>query len=307
METGSCVILTGPTSVGKSAVALELARLLPLRVISADSMQVYRGMDLGTAKPTALERQMAPHYCIDLVDPDVPFSVAEYLAAAIPAIQEARNAGELALVVGGTRLYLQALTGAFDQASPPDPAYRERLLARAGSSGTPALHAELAAVDPEGAARIHANDLKRIIRALEVYEATGQTISELQEASRRAAPGVNAVKIALVQDRDVLYRKVEARTAAMLQDGWLEEVARLLEAGYGPSLASTKAHGYRELAAYLQGEMSLESALEIINRNIRHFVRYQLGWIRRLPGVHLIEVDAPPEELAVRLRSVAGI
>jgi len=280
----SPVILTGPTGVGKTAVALELARRIPLRVISADSMQVYRRMDIGTAKPTLAERDAVQHYCIDVADPDRPYSVAEFLDAALPAIAETQEAGETPLIVGGTRLYIHALTESFDPGPPPNPERREQLMTEAEATGLEALHARLAQMDPAAAARIHPNDQKRIIRAIEACEAAGKSFSELQRESQQTPPLLRATKIALVKDRPDLYRAVEARTAAMIREGWLKEVAELLEDGYGPAFDRIMAHGYRELAAHLQGQMSLEEAVEQINKNVRHYVRYQLGWIRQTPG-----------------------
>lgn len=298
------IILTGPTSVGKTAVALKLARRMPLRIISADSMQVYRRMDIGTAKPTPAEREAVPHYGLDLADPNKPYSTAEYLAVALQAIAETREAGLLPLVVGGTRLYLQAVAGHYEGSSPPLLEFRARLMAQAEDRGAESLHRELAVIDPPAAARIHSNDLKRIIRALEVYEATGKTISQFQDESRQAAPRTQAITIALVRDREEIYRGVEKRTEAMIGEGWLEEVDGLLRDGYGPGLEAIKAHGYRELAAYLQGTMTLPDAVTLINRNVRRYVRYQLGWIRQMQGAHVVDAEGPVAALAGRLMDV---
>ena len=161
-----------------------------------------------------------------------------------------------------------------------------------------ALHRRLAAIDPDSGSRIHPNDLKRIIRALEFYAATGQTISNLQAVSREQAARAPAIWIALVRDREEIYGTVESRTRAMIRDGWIEEVARLLDQGFGPGLELIKAHGYRELAAYVRGETSLGAASDAINKNVRHYVRYQLGWIRQMPEIQVVAADRPPSELA---------
>jgi tRNA dimethylallyltransferase len=264
-------------------------------------MQVYRQMDIGTAKPTPAERAAVPHYGLDLVDPDQPFSVAEYVNAVMPGIEETQRAGAIPLIVGGTRLYIQALSGHFDRAAPPNPELRRSLYAEAGQFGAPALHARLASVDPEAATRVHPNDLKRIVRALEVHHAMGQAISDVQARSRQVQPLADALIIALVRDRETLYRIVEERTRAMIQAGWIDEVRRLVTAGYGPWLDLTKAHGYRELAAYLGGSLTLEDAEKQIDLNVRHYVRYQLGWIRQMAGIHILNAGASPTDLACEL------
>ena len=297
-------ILTGPTAVGKTAVALALAESLPVRIISADSMQVYRGLDIGTAKPTAEEQQRTAHYGIDLSDPDAPYSVAHWVSAVAPQVEETIRSGDLPLIVGGTRLYLQSLAGSFRPTAPPDPELRMRLTSEAAEIGVEALHARMTKIDPSAGARIHPHDLKRIMRALEVHDHTGSTITEEQLRSQEEGPRFPALKIALVRDRSELYAMVEQRTKAMLREGWIEEVQRLIEAGFGQGLEEIKAHGYRELALHLQGRASLEDALVRINLNVRHYVRYQLGWIRQMSDVVMIEASQPAQQIAEVVRGL---
>jgi len=261
-------------------------------------MQVYRRLDIGTAKPTAAERRQTIHYGLDLAEPVAPFSVGEYLKHAMLGIEETRGAGAIPLVVGGTRLYIQALVSSFDAGPPPNPELRAQLTRQIASEGSAVLHAQLREVDPTTAERLHPNDAKRIIRALEVFQTAGRPLSVVQAESQLRAGLLSPLVIALVDDRETLYRRVEARTAAMIRSGWLEEVSGLLRGGFAEGLNAIKAHGYPELAAYLRSELELGEAIERINRNIRHYVRYQLGWIRHMPGIHIVEAVGPVADQA---------
>ncbi|MCA1595084.1 MAG: tRNA (adenosine(37)-N6)-dimethylallyltransferase MiaA [Chloroflexi bacterium] len=304
--TPRAIILTGPTGIGKTAAALELARILPARIISADSMQVYRGLDIGTAKPTAEEQAAVRHYGLDLIDPVRVFSVAEWLEAAKPAVEETLAAGEWPIITGGTRLYLHALASPFDAGPPPDYSLRKQIEEDARQSGTAAIHKRLAMVDPEAASRIHPSDMKRIVRALEVHAAGRRPLSHLQEQSRQAAPAVDAVWFGMVRDRAELYDIVEKRTARMIEAGWMAEVEGLVRSGRAPAIDQIRAHGYRELCGVLAGQSSLPAAVEQINRNVRHFVRYQLGWIRGHSGIQVLDAGPGSPGIALEMARRLG-
>jgi tRNA dimethylallyltransferase len=282
-------ILTGPTAVGKTETAVEVARALATEIVSADSMQVYRRMQAGTAKPTPEQRAAVPHHLIDFVDPAEPFTVAEYRAASIPVIEGLLARAKIPLVVGGTRLYLQSLTAPFASGPPPDPAFREQL---AGASSTE-LHDRLQLVDPVTASRLHPEDRKRIIRALEVYQATGESISALQARSQEAGGRFEAVWVALIRDRDGIYARIERRVDEMIAAGLIEEVEGFLREGLRESDTSMQAHGYKEVMGYLLGRYDRDEAIRLLKRNTRHYAKYQLNWLRQIPGIHFVRADTP--------------
>lgn len=290
--------LVGPTGVGKSAVAQHLAERRPLALLSLDSMQVFHGMDIGTAKPSAEERERAPHFLLDLVEPAESFSVARWLEAAETARREARSRGLLPVFVGGTALYLKALTHGLFEGPSSDPEVRERLQRRVAEEGSRVLHGELLRCDPVAAARIHPNDAKRIVRALEVHELTGEPISSLQrEWARR--PGEGARIVGLHAPREALDARIAARVRAMFAAGWIEEVERLLAAGgLGPQASA--AVGYAEIAAYLRGERAREGLETEIATATRRFARRQMTWYRSFPQIQWVEVrdQSTVEELA---------
>jgi tRNA dimethylallyltransferase len=290
--------LVGPTGVGKSAVAQALAERRPLALLSLDSMQVFRGMDVGTAKPTPAERARATHELLDLVDPRESFSVARWLAAAEEARVRARARGLKPLFVGGTALYLKALTHGLFEGPSSDPEVRERLQRRADAEGSHVLHAELLRCDPVAAARIHPNDVKRIVRALEVFELTGEPISELQrEWSRR--PGEGARIVGLTMPREQLDARIAARVREMIAAGWIDEVARLEAAGgLGPQASA--AVGYAPIAAYLRGERPREGLEIEIATATRRFARRQMTWYRSFPQIQWVHIEpsSSVEELA---------
>jgi tRNA dimethylallyltransferase len=282
-------ILTGPTAVGKTEISIEVARALETEIVSADSMQVYRRMEAGTAKPSPEQRAAVPHHLIDFVDPARPFTVADYRAAAIPVIERLQAEGKIPLVVGGTRLYLLSLVAPFGSGPPPDPEFRESL--RSLSSAE--LHARLTRVDSLTAARLHPEDRKRIIRALEVYEATGESITAHQARSQEAGGRFEAVWVALIRDRDELYERIERRVDEMIVAGLIEEVQAFLHEGLRESDISMQAHGYKEVMGYLLGRYDREEAIRLLKRNTRHYAKYQLAWLRNTPGVQFVRADAP--------------
>jgi tRNA dimethylallyltransferase len=287
------VLLTGPTAVGKTAVGVAVARALGTEIVSADSMQVYRRMEAGTAKPSAAERAAVPHHLVDIVDPVEPFTVAEYRERAIPVIEEMLSRGRLPLVVGGTRLYLLSLIEPFFSGPPPVPEFRAALAERAAAD----LHAELSHVDPAAAARLHPADRKRIVRALEAFAHGGVPISELQRRSRETGGRFRAQLIALVREREELYRRVDARVESMIGAGLIEEVERFRQEGLTEQDIAMQAHGYKEVLGYLTGRYDREEAIRLLKRNTRHYVKYQLGWLRQRDDVQYVRADAPESEV----------
>jgi tRNA dimethylallyltransferase len=275
-------VILGPTASGKSDAAMAVARHIGAEILSVDSMQVYRGMDVGTAKPSPAERAVVRHHLIDVVDPDQPFTVARFVEMADEVIREARKRNVPLVVTGGTPLYYKALfEGMFDGPG-ADETIRERLRAQRNDE----LHRRLAEVDPAAAVRIHANDTKRLVRALEVFELTGQPISTLQnEWAGEPAHRHEARWFGLTWDKDALNRRINARVKAMLAAGWLDEVRSLL-GRYGTlSHTAAEATGYRELISHVRGEISLDEAAEQIKIGTRQLARRQMKWFRRFPRV----------------------
>lgn len=281
-------VLLGPTGGGKTLLSLLMARKAALEVVSVDSMQVYRGMDTGTAKAPADVRAKVPHHMIDVVEPEESFNAARFCRMACVAVSDIQRRGKVPLLVCGTPFYLQALLwGMFDG---PDAQadIRERLRMEAAREGVGFLHGRLKAVDPEAAARIDAGDYKRIERALEVYEVTGRPISEQQDGFT-GAPRLDAVIAGIVWPRQVLYDRINRRVEEMMELGLLDEV-RAIRYRLGPQ--ARQAVGYKELIAYLDGRLDLESALELIKRNTRRFARDQVGWFKKFPAVRWIDMGA---------------
>jgi tRNA dimethylallyltransferase len=293
------LIMTGPTASGKSALALELAERIGGEIISMDSMTLYRGMDIGTAKPTIAEQARVPHHLLDAFDPWESATVAWWLAAAEAACADIAARGKRAIFVGGTPFYLKALLHGLFPGPPADAALRAKLEADAEHDGKEHLHARLAAVDAKTAARLHPNDIRRVIRALEVFELTGRPISAWQQtwdspafgnASPKSAP-IPAVVLTL--PRDELYRRIDARVGTMLEAGWLEEVRQLRELPRPLSREASQAIGYRELLEYLDGRGSLAEAAALIQTHTRQFAKRQLTWLRHQPECTPIPADAP--------------
>lgn len=283
------VVITGPTAVGKSELAFDLARRMGAEIISADSRQVYRYMDIGTAKPGAAERAAVPHHMVDVAYPDEPYSVAEYWRAGERMLADIASRGRVALVVGGSPHYIQALV---DRLRPPPrhPALRG-WLERADAAAPPGrLDDWLGALDPLSARAIDGRNRRRVLRAIEVALLTGRPYSQVGHS--REAP-IPAVRIGLRRDRRSLYQRVEGRVAAMLRDGWLEEVRTLLAMGYSAHLPAMTAAGYAELARVVQGEATLAEATERIRFAVHAFIRRQETWMRGDPGIHWLDAADP--------------
>jgi tRNA dimethylallyltransferase len=274
------IIIAGPTAVGKTDFAMRLALQLNTEIISADSMQVYQYMDIGTAKPASAEQAAVPHHLIDIVTPDREFSVADYQQRFNAKVGEFDRRQKLPLVVGGTGLYIRACVQSYalDNPAHADPGLRRRLAEQADREGNEALFRQLTAVDPEAALRIHPNDLRRVIRALEVYLTTGTPISSLQRKDPARFP---AVYILLERDRAELYRRIENRVDRMMADGLEEEVVSLVKRGYGYELKAMQSLGYKQVGDYLQNLCSREEAIAAIKQKTRNYAKRQLTWFRR--------------------------
>lgn len=283
------ICICGPTASGKTALSVALAKQLHTEIISADSMQIYRGMDIGTAKPTAEERQGVPHHLLDVCAPGEAFSVARYVELADAAAQDILSRGMVPVVAGGTGLYMDALiecsTFSGDET---DLSVREKYQRMAAEQGNEAVHACLAKVDPEGAERLHPNNLKRVIRALEVYEQTGMTIDAFNRLHKRPAPKYAALKIGVCpSERQTLYDRIDRRVDQMLADGLLEETKHLLDRGALTGTAA-QAIGYKELLGYLQGEAPLEDCVALLKQRSRNYAKRQLTWLKRDDNIHWI-------------------
>ena len=272
------VVIVGPTAVGKTRLALRLAAELGAEIVSADSRQVYRGMDIGTDKPTAEERQRVPHHLVDIVNPDEEFTLARYQDMAYAAIDDVLARGRVPLLVGGTGLYIKAVVEGWSiPRVRPNEALRMELYREAEVKGGVALHARLRQVDPVAAEKIDPRNVRRVIRALEVYLEAGRPISELQ---RRRPPPYRVLQIGLTMERAALYRRIDQRVDRMIETGLVEEVRGLVEQGYGYDLPAMSGLGYRQVGSYLRGEISLEEAIRLIKRDTRRFVRQQYNWFR---------------------------
>jgi len=283
----SIVLLLGCTASGKSAAAIELAPRLSAEILCVDSMQVYRRMDIGTAKPTPAERAAVPHHLIDVAEPGESFSVSRYVELADRAVADIQSRGKCALVVAGTPLYLMGLMYGLFEGPSADEAFRAQLRERAKLESTPALHAELARVDPQAAERIHPNDLKRIERALEVHHLTGQPLSSLQVQWDSGALRYPAIVVGIRRSREDVSRRIRLRVEAMIDAGLVEEV-RSLANELGEQ--SRQAVGYAEILAYLRGECKLGDAVERIKINSRQFAKHQRTWFRKFTMARWVEV-----------------
>ena len=292
-------LILGPTGVGKTSLALQIAEAAGAEILSADSMAVYRRMDIGTAKPTAAERARIPHHLIDVVDPDEPFTAADFAARAREIIQDRAARGIPILVVGGTGLYVRALIHGLFEGPPADLDLRARLEAEEAASPG-ALHRRLAEVDAEAAERLHPHDLVRLVRALEVFSTTGRTLTAWIAAHRFSDEPFDALKLVLTRERAELVTRIDARVDAMMGEGLLEEVRGLLAAGYGPDLKPMKGLGYLHMARHLVDGTPLEEEVRLLKRDTRRFARRQMTWMRGEAGARFVPVEAR-EGLAARV------
>jgi tRNA dimethylallyltransferase len=303
MSRPRIVCLVGPTASGKTGLALELADALAAEVVSADSRQVYRGMDVGTAKPSAVERARVPHHCLDLVTPDVAMDAGAFRAAAAAAIAEIHARGRRVLVVGGTGLYVRALLYGLCPAPPRAPAVRTALRALAARTGSDELHRLLRRLDPAAAGRIHVNDTLRLVRALEVPLVSGRPLSAWQAAHGFAAPEYDALVVGLAVPVAALDARIRARAQEMLDAGFVEEVRRLAASGLPDDAPGWNAVGYRELRAHVDGRTTLAQALDATVLATRRFAKRQRTWFRAEPAVAWRDPDAERARILAESRA----
>ena len=303
------IVIVGPTGTGKTDTAVRVARAVGGEILTADSMQVYRGMDIGTAKPTAEERQGIPHHLIDLAAPDAAFSVAEYVTLADRLITEMHARGCVPIVAGGTGLYIQSLLDRW--AFPPQPAdntFRERMNAEAAQHGVDAVHAQLREIDPASAARLHPHDVKRVIRALEVYQLTGRPLSSFDYkpgAGPRPGGPYRPLLFGLTLPRELLYQRLEQRVQTQLDAGLLEEVRGLYQSGYDAELQAMKGITYRQLLGYLRGDYDFATAVALMVRDNRRYAKRQYTWFNANPRIHWLDILATggPDNAAAHIAS----
>ncbi len=302
--TGKVLVLAGPTASGKTRLGIELARRLGGEIISADSMQFYRGMEIGTAAPTPEELALARHHFVSFLAPDQSMAAGEYQRQARVVIREIQARGGVPVVVGGSGLYIRALVDGLFEGPPRDQSVRDRLRREAVEAGNSALFARLRAVDPGYAETLTSeNDLVRVVRALEVHEITGVPFSHWHEGHQFQTDPLEAVWLGLLVEREALYERIGRRVDAMMAAGWLGEVRRLLDGGYGPHLDRLKALGFRELTAHLRGEQSLEAAVEAAKFHHRRYAKRQMTWFRAEKRLYWLDAGdgtVPAEILADR-------
>ena len=289
------LVLCGPTASGKTALGVELALLTGGEVVSADSMQLYRGMDIGTAKPTAEEMRGVPHHMLDVAGPEEDYSVARYVREASACVDRILSRGKLPILVGGTGLYIDNLVAGREFAAFSG-LWREELQARARAEGLPALYRQLQEVDPQRAEKLRPNDEKRILRALEVWYETGETITDHDRRTAALPPRYDALRIGLdFTRREDLWRRIDRRVDQMMEQGLAEEVAGLLRQGLSPGCTAMQAIGYKEIAAALRGEVPLEQAVEEVKLRSRQYAKRQRTWFRREPSVRWIVWEEIPD------------
>jgi tRNA dimethylallyltransferase len=300
---GRLYFIVGCTACGKGALGRHLAGLVGGEIVSVDSMKVYRRMDIGTAKPSLEARAGVPHHCIDIVEPSESFSVAQYVQHADEAIEAVRSAGAIPLAVGGTSLYIKALSEGLFEGPSADPQIRAELLDRAAAEGPGSLHGELAAADPQAAERIHPNDTRRIVRGLEVYRTCGKSLTELQQQWDSGTKRYDCVFIGLRREKADQSGRINARVKRMMQAGLADEVRALLAESEPMSPTAAQAVGYAELIAHFRGECSLDEAVERIKINTRRLAKKQRTWHRRFDGIQWFDLatNAGVEETAQRI------
>ena len=286
------IVLTGPTAVGKTSLSISLAKAVNGEIISADSMQVYKGMDIGSAKIRKEEMQGVTHYLVDILEPEEEFHIVKFQELAKAALEEIYAKGKIPILVGGTGFYIQAVTRDIDfTQAEQETSYREELEQFAKEKGAEYLHEKLREVDSKSAENIHANNVKRVIRALEFYHQNGTPISEHNEEQKQQTSPYNLAYFVLTAQREILYERIDRRVDQMMEEGLLEEVKSLRERGCHRGMVSMQGLGYKEILAYLEGEYPLEEAVRILKRDTRHFAKRQLTWFRREQDVIWVDKE----------------
>lgn len=296
------VVLVGPTAIGKSRVAIEMAKEMGTEVLTADSRQVYRGMDIGTDKPTIAERQGIPHQLIDLVNPDQPFNVGDYRRQAVQEIDRLQQRGKIPLIAGGTGLYIRAVLRGLWSGPPADWTFRNWLLQEAKGKGDMFLYQELKKVDPQLAQQLHPRDHVKIQRGLEVYHLLGTPLSQSHQRHGFQETPYRSFMVGLTMDRKSLYKRIESRVELEIAKGLLKETQGLLDRGFVRTLRSMTGLGYRQFSGYLAGEYSYDEAVCLLKRDTRHFAKRQMTWFRKEPSIHWLPADEnePPCQVADR-------
>ena len=301
------ICIAGPTASGKTALAVEIAKLTNGEVVSCDSMQIYKRMDIGTAKPTPDEMQGIPHHMIDVAEPDEDFSVSRYCCMAAPIVDDIVTRGKTAVIAGGTGLYMDSLIRGNDFAPFPSTGQRERLAAQADAEGMESMLNWLRSIDPEAAARLHLADRKRIIRALEVYLETGETITEHNRRTQALPPRYSPLWLGLdFTDRAELYRRIDLRVELMLEAGLVEEIQNLLASGIPEKCTAMQAIGYKEFVEALDGQCTIKEAAAQVQQSSRRYAKRQLTWFRRNKAMHWLQRDIGEsgEEILAKARQL---
>lgn len=293
------LVVAGPTASGKTALSVALAKALGGEIVSADSMQLYKGMDIGTAKASAEERQGIPHHLLDILAPNEPYSAAKFKEDASACIDDITGRGKLPVIVGGTGLYIDALLYPYAfRGAESDPAIRAELEAFVAEKGESALHERLAALDPEAAQSIHPNNVRRVIRAVEVCLCTGEKYSKQEKTIKNADNCLyDAAYLGLEWPRELLYRRIDQRVEAMFEQGLVEETTRLLGEGLSPMAQSMQAIGYKEILPYINGEATLEAVMKTLKLNTRHYAKRQMTWFKANPMIRWLDATQPPDLL----------
>ena len=294
--TGRIIVITGPTATGKTALGANLAKQIGGEVVSADSMQIYRRMNIGTAKPTAAEQLGIPHHMLSVAEPWEDYSVSKYVEDASKCVDDILNREKTPVIVGGTGLYIDSLIRGNEFSDKPDPMLRAEIEAEYDNAGGEAMLVKLAAFDPESAEKLHANDKKRIVRAFEVFRGTGQTISQHNRETKDLPPRYDAVKIALnFSDRQDLYNRIDTRVDTMMSAGLAQEVRGILNAGVSANTTAMQAIGYKELIGAIAGEYSFDEAVNTIKMESRRYAKRQLTWLRRDDNAQWIFYEKTPD------------
>ncbi len=302
MNKPKVILIAGPTGVGKTSASVHLAKKLDTHIISCDSMQIYKGMDIGTAKVTPFEAQGVVHYMTDIADPKCNFSVCDYVSMATPLIYEISKKQRTALVVGGTGLYADSLIKGIEykKDAVADKNYREEMLELCKKEGPGYIHKLLKEVDSESADNIHPNNVKRVIRALEYHYVTGEKISSHNEHTKQTESPFESIRFYFVRDRENLYKRIDTRVDIMIKDGLIDEVKSLLNSGVTRDTTAMQALGYKEIADAIEGKYSFDDAVELIKKGSRHYAKRQITWFKRDPEGIWLNLDDynTPEEVA---------